>query len=93
LRKLVKHDELVERGAQKSRSRSGYLSFFVFIACGLIFFILSPSLLGVSENAYLRASYEPFQRMAFYFGQQLNVSDVNTFAGIYASALVPLFCD
>ena len=73
-------------GALKSRSRSGYLSFCVFIACGLIFFILSPSLLGVSENAYLRASYEPFQRMAFYFAQLLNVSDVNTLADIYASA-------
>ena len=73
-------------GALKSRSRSGYLSLFVFIACGLIFFILSPSLLGVSENAYLRASYEPFQRMAFYFAQLLNFSDVNALADIYASS-------
>ena len=73
-------------GALKSRSRSGYLCFFVFIACGLIFFILSPSLLGISDNAYLRASYEPFQRMAFYFAQLLNFSDVNTLSDIYASA-------
>ena len=72
-------------GALKSRSRSGYLSFLIFIACGLVFFVFSPPLLGVSANGYLRASYEPFQRMAFYLARLLGLSDVGNLSDVYAS--------
>lgn len=72
-------------GALKSRSRPGYLSFMVFVACGLIFFVFSPPLLGVSAKGYLRASYEPFQRMAFYLARLLGFSDVSDLPAVYAS--------
>ena len=72
-------------GALRSRSRSGYLSFVIFIVCGLIFFVVSPQLLGVNANGYLRASYEPFQRMAFYLARLLGLSDVSNLRDVYAS--------
>lgn len=72
-------------GALKSRSRSGYLSFLVFVSCGLIFFAFSPPLLGINANGYLQASYEPFQRMAFYLARLLGVSDVSNLRDVYAS--------
>lgn len=72
-------------GALKSRSGSGYLSFMIFIACGLIFFVFRPPLLGVNANGYLRASYEPFQRMAFYLARLLGLSDVSNLRDVYAS--------
>ena len=72
-------------GALKSHSRSGYLSFMIFISCGLIFFVISPQLLGVNANGYLRASYEPFQRMAFYLARLLGLSDVSNLRDVYAS--------
>ena len=72
-------------GALKSRSRSGYLSFVIFVACGLIFFIFTPPLLGINANGYLRASYEPFQRMAFYLARLLGFSDVSNPGEVYTS--------
>lgn len=73
-------------GALKTRSRSGYLSLIVFLTCGLIFFVLTPPLFGVSENSYLRASFGPFQRMAFYLARLIGLADVNNPGDVYQSA-------
>lgn len=59
-------------GALKSRTRSGYLSLAVFVACGAVFFLFNPTLAGLSANTYVRESYAPFQRVvqfiAAFFG-------------------------
>lgn len=72
-------------GALRSKSRSGYLSLCVFIGCGVIFFVFNPTLLGVSNNAYLRAGYRPFQRMTFYLSNVLGLPGLTGMNDIYAA--------
>ena len=70
-------------GALKSRSTLAYLSLCVFLACGSIFFIYNPTLLSISDNAYLRAAYVPFQRMTLYLSRVLGTSSLGSAADLY----------
>jgi hypothetical protein len=45
-------------GALKSKSSSGYLSIFVFLACAVSFFILFPDGAGYQISAYAKESYD-----------------------------------
>ena len=70
-------------GALKGRSRSGYVSLFVFIGCSLLFFVVSPRLLGITDSQYLRGSYHSFERLNFLMARLLGFSDIGKFADIY----------
>lgn len=70
-------------GALKSRSRSGYASLFVFIGCSSLFFIISPTLFGITDSQYLRGSYHSFERLNFLLARLLGFSDIGKFTDIY----------
>lgn len=70
-------------GSLKSRSRSGYASLLVFISCSLLFFIISPTLFGITESQYLRGSYHSFERLNFFLARLLGFSDIGKFSDIY----------
>lgn len=72
-------------GALKSRSRSAYVSLFVFIGCSLLFFIISPTLFGITDSAYFRGSYRPFERLNFYLAKLLGFSDIGKLSDIYVT--------
>lgn len=72
-------------GALKSRSRSGYVSLFVFIGCSVLFFIISPTLFGITDSMYLRGSYRPFERLNFSLGRLLGFSDIGKLNDVYVA--------
>lgn len=72
-------------GALKGRSLSGYLSLGVFIACGAIFFIYTPALTGISDNAYVRESYQPFQRLNLHLSRFFGLSEINRADTVYVT--------
>jgi hypothetical protein len=72
-------------GALKSRSRSGYVSLFVFIGCSMLFFIVSPTLFGITDSKYLRGSYRSFERLNFFLAKLLGFSDIGKLNDIYVT--------
>ncbi len=48
-------------GALKSESASGYLSFAVFLFCGLIFFVITPPAHGYVLGSYVENAIAPFK--------------------------------
>jgi hypothetical protein len=48
-------------GALKSRSTSGILSFIIFIACALIFFLFAPDNFGIPVTEYGKKAYSFFR--------------------------------
>lgn len=48
-------------GALKSKSKSGYLSFAIFLLCALSFFLIEPDHFGKIAGSYAREAYQNFR--------------------------------
>jgi hypothetical protein len=74
-------------GALKNKSLVGYLSLIVFISCSIVFFFVNPSLLGVTDDAYLRAKSQLATTISFSLGNLLGFSGFGSIENIYSSDL------
>jgi len=70
-------------GALKSRSRSGFLSMIVFVACAISFFIYVPE--GRLANDYIRQSYRSFNVLNSELISLFNLGPGTKAAEVYES--------
>ena len=72
-------------GALKSHSKSGYLSFLVFIACALVCVLYTPRA-GYAISDYVRQSYDPFSVLSVRLILDFNLGELASRDDIYFSS-------
>ena len=65
-------------GALKSRSKSGIISFIVFLLCPLAFFFLFKDVSFIEVTAYGKAAYQKFEGLNYYIFKLFSVQDAPT---------------
>ena len=71
-------------GALKSHSKSGYLSFVIFIGCALACLVITPDW-SYSTSEYVRNSYAPFSGVSARFALDFGLGDIRSAKDIYFS--------
>lgn len=73
-------------GALRSKSRAGFLSVLVFIACFLILFFLTVDVHTLTLSSYVADAYKSFESVNLEIMNLLNINNPNVQYAIYASA-------